>query len=223
MSHRISKKQLKRDEFAEDMVRTINFLKRYSTEALAVAIGLLVIAVGLVLISQNRAKSEQQAGLMLNSAHGALMSGNLNQAQEAYQEIVKRYGSTSAGQEARVYLGNLYFQKRDFTQASAAYQECLKTRPGNPLLLYAALSGLAACLEQEGAWERAGERYSEIASRIPKEEYLASLALMQAGRCFTEAGRMDRARACYQQIVDRYPGAGLYPEAKTAIQMLPNS
>ncbi|HBE73013.1 MAG TPA: hypothetical protein DDW31_02815 [candidate division Zixibacteria bacterium] len=221
MSHRISKHRLKHDEFAEDMMRTVNFVKRYSTEVLAVAIGVLVIAVGLVFISQNRSKSEQTAGLMLNSAHGAMMSGNFPQAQEGYREIATRHGSTAAGQEARIYLGNILFQQHDYQGALKQYRECAKSRPKNPLLLQAALSGIAACLEQEGDFAGAAGQYAAIADRMRKEEYLASDALMNAGRCYAEAGQPERARGSFQRLIDDYPGGPLTPEAKAAIQMLP--
>jgi TolA-binding protein len=223
VSHRISKHRLKHDEFAEDLLKTVNFVKRYSTEVLAVAVGLLVIAVGLVFISQNRAKSQEQAGLMLNSAHGAFLSGSPAQAQEGYKEIASRYGSTPAGQEAKIYLGNIYFQQRNYQEALKQYRECLKTRPKNPILLDAALSGIAACLEQQGDFAKAAEQYQAIADRLPKEEFLSPAALLQAGRCFAEAGLMERARGAYQRLIDDYPASALLPEAKTALQMTPTS
>lgn len=223
MSHRISKHRLKHDEFAEDMMRTVNFVKKYSTEVLAVAVGLLVIAVGLVFISQNKAKSEAEAGLMLNSAHGALLAGNPVQAQEGYREIAARHGSTAAGQEARIYLGNLNFQQRNYQEALKHYQGCAKSRPRNPILLHAALSGVAACLEQQGDFAGAAEKYLSIAERLPKEEYLAPSALMEAGRCFAEAGQPERARQAFQGVIDRFPSSILLPEAKAALQMTPAS
>lgn len=221
MSHRISKRRLKHDRFAEDMLRTINFVKRYSTEVLAAVIGVLVITVGLVIISQNRAKSEQTAGLMLNSAHGALMAGAFSQAQEGYKEIASRHGSTMAGQEARVCLGNILFQQQNYAEAQKNFRDCLRSRPKNPLILYAAMSGIAACLEQEGDFDRAGQQYLSIAARMPKEEYLASSALLDAGRCFAEAGHLEKARNAYQRVVDNYPGGPLALEAKVAISLLP--
>lgn len=221
MSHRISKHRLKHDEFAEDMLRTVNFLKRYSTEVLAVVVGILVVSVGLVFISQNRAKSEQQASQMLNSAHGALLSGSPTQAQEGYREISNRYGSTAAGQEARLYLANLNFQQRNYQEAQKLYRDCLKSRPKNPILLHAALTGLAACLEQQGDYAGAGNQYLETAKRLSSEEYLASSALMEAGRCFSEAGITEKARQAYQKVIDDYSANPITPEAKAALQMLP--
>ena len=221
MSHRISKQRLKHDEFSEDMVRTIAFLKRYSTEVLAVSIGVLVIVVGLIFMAQNRAKSEREAGLQLNAAHGALMAGNFQQALEGYKEISSRFGSTGAGQEALAYLGNLSFQQRNVPEAQKYYQSCLKANPKNPLILSAALSGLAACAEQNGDLVQAGGKYLEVASRLPKEEYLATQALLAAGRCFIAANAADRAKAAYQRIVDLYPESPALAEAKAALSMLP--
>jgi len=223
VSHRISKHRLKHDEFAEDMLRTVNFVKSYSTEVLAVTIGLLVVAVGLVFISQNRTKSEREASLMLNSAHGALLGGNVTQAQDGYREIASRHGSTAAGQEARIYLGNLNFQQRDYQEALKQYQECAKSKPRNPILLQAALSGVAACKEQQGDFAGAAEQYLAIADKLPKEDYLSSAALMDAGRCFTAAGQPEKARGAYQRVIDDFSNSPLLPDAKTALQMIPST
>lgn len=223
MSHRISKHRLKHDEFAEDMLRTVNFIKRYSTEVLAVAVGLLVIVVGLVFISQNRAKSEQQAGQMLNSAHGALLAGSPAQAQEGYKEISSRFGSTAAGQEAKVYLANLSFQQRNYEEAIKLYRECLKSNPRNPILLSAAMTGVAACLEQQGDLPGAAGQYLAAAKRLSKEEHLAASALLEAGRCYTQAGMAESARQAYQKMIDDYPTNPKVPEAKAAMQMIPAS
>lgn len=223
MSHRISKHRLKHDEFADDMLRTVNFIKRYSTEVLAVAVGLLVIAVGLVFISQNRTKSEQQASQMLNSAHGALMAGSTPQAQEGYREISSRFGSTAAGQEARVYLANLSFQQRNYEEALKLYRECLKSNPRNPILLNAAMTGVAACLEQQGDLAGAAGQYLATAKRLPREEHLAASALLEAGRCYSEAGMAESARQAYQKMIDDYPANPKVPEAKAAMQMIPAS
>jgi TolA-binding protein len=223
VSHRISKHQLKHDEFSEDMVRTVAFIKRYSTEVLAVSIGVLVIIMGLIFIGQNRAKSEREAGLQLNAAHGALLAGNFQQALEGYKDISSRFGSTNAGQEALAYLGNLTFQQRNFPEAQRYYQSCVKANPKNPLILSAALSGLAACAEQSGDLASAGGKYLEVASRLPKEEYLATQALLAAGRCFGAANAADKAKAAYQKIVDLYPDSPALSEAKAALSMLPNA
>ncbi len=220
MSHQISKQTLKHDEFSESMMTVVDYAKRHTTEVLAIGVGALIIVVGLAFIAQNRAKSEHEASLMLTSVQGALFSGQFQQADQGFNEIVKRYGSTNAAKEALVNLGNLGMRQGNIDQALAFYTRCAKARPSNPLVLYGALTGLAACHEQKGDFARAGDNYSEIASRLPREQYFSSEALLSAGRCYQNAKLPDKARTAYQKVLDKYSQTQASSQAKIQLTML---
>lgn len=221
MSHNISKHTLKHDEFAEDMMKTVTLFKKYSTEILAVLIGALIIVIGLFFISQNRVKTEREANLMLGSVHAALFSGDAQQAKQGYEDLIKRYGSSESGKEAMVFLGNLHFQSRNTEEAQKQYQRAVKAKPSSPLIMSAAMSGLAACEEQTGNFVKAGEQYLEIAARFSKQEYLAIVAMLSAGRCFQAAGNDLKAREVYRDIINKYPENQGAQKAKAALGMLP--
>jgi len=221
VSHNISKHTLKHDEFAEDMMKTANLFKKYSTEILAVLIGALIIVIGLFFISQNRVKTEREANLMLGSVHAALFSGDAQQAKQGYEDLIKRYGSSESGKEAMVYLGNLYFQSRNIEEAQKQYQRAVKAKPASPLIMSAALSGQAACDEQSGNFAQAGEQYLEVSNLFPKQDYLAVEAMLSAGRCFQAAGNDLKAREIYRDIINKYPDNQGAQKAKAALGMLP--
>ena len=220
MSHQISKQTLKHDEFSESMMTVADFVKRHTTEVLAIGVSALIIIVGLAFIAQNRAKSEHEANLMLTSVQGALFSGQYQQAEQGFNEIVKRYGSTDAAKEALVNLGNLGMRQGNVDQALAFFARCAKARPGNPLVLYGALTGAAACYEQKGDFAAAADHYRQIASRLPQERYFASEALLSAGRCYQNAKLPDKAKAAYQKVLDKYNQTQASTQAKTQLTML---
>jgi tetratricopeptide (TPR) repeat protein len=220
VSHQISKQTLKHDEFSESMIAAVGFFKRHTTEALAIAVGALIIIVGLAFISQNRAKSEREAGMMLSSVQGALFSGQYQQAEQGFNEIVKRFGSSNAAKEALLNLGNLDVRQGRTDQALAFFTRCVKASPSNPLVLYGALTGAAACHEQKGDFAKAADSYSQVAKKLPKEQYFASEALLSAGRCYENAKLPDKARACYQQVLDQYAQTQATAQAKVQLTML---
>mgnify|MGYP000865118157 CR=1 FL=1 len=221
MSHNISKHRLKHDEFADDMMRTANYMRKYSTEILAVLAGVLIIVIGLIFMSQNQAKNERQASLILGSAHAAMFSGDGQQARRAYEDVIKRYASTESAKEAMIYLGNLHFQSRDFAAAMEQYQRAVKAKPHSSLLMAAALSGVGACKEQSGDIAGAAEIYMSIADRHSRDGYLAANALLSAGRCFRASGNLTRAREAYQMVVQKFPEDQSAQKAKEALAMLP--
>jgi len=221
VSHNISKHRLKHDEFAEDMAKTINLFRRYGTEILAVLVGALIIVVGLFFVSQNRTKNEREANLALGSAHAAMFSGDAQQARQSYEEIIKRFGSTESAKEAMIYLGNMNFQMRNQEEALKQYQKAVQAKPKSYLLMAAAISGVAACYEQSGDFNKAAEEYSRIAARYPKQSYLSVNALMASGRCFRAAGNDAKAREAYQTIISKYSDDPGVQKAKAAMAMLP--
>jgi TolA-binding protein len=213
---------LKRDQFAEDAIKFIAFIRKHSTESLAAGVGILVVVAGLVMMGQNRAKSEREAALMIGSAHAAFYSGDLQNAQAAYEEITKKYGSSSSAKEAMVYLGNLYLLQRKFDEALDYYQRAANNGSSNPLIRSAAIGGVAACYEQTNRLPEAAEEYLEIARKYLKEHYLASGALLSAGRCFKLANLNDKAKEAYQLVIKDYPQTQAAGEAKAQMDMLPN-
>ena len=137
MSHQVSKHTLKRDEFADDAIKMVTFVRKHTTEAMAVAAAILVIIAGLVLMGQNRAKSEKEAALMIGMAHSAYFSGDMQNAQPGYEEIVSKHGSSSSAKEALVYLGNINFVQRKYEEAIKFYERGAKSGGSNPLIMSA--------------------------------------------------------------------------------------
>ncbi|MDO9069297.1 MAG: tetratricopeptide repeat protein, partial [Deltaproteobacteria bacterium] len=174
-----------------------------------------------ILMGQNRAKSEKEAALMIGMAHSAYFSGDMANAQTAYEEIVSKHGSSSSAKEALVYLGNISFIQRKYEEAVKYYDRSAKAGSSSPLIVSAAISGLAACFEQTGRLPEAGDKYLEIAGKYPKDQYLATNALLSAGRCFAAGNLMDKAKAAYQQIINDYSGTAAAAEAKSQLAQLP--
>jgi TolA-binding protein len=220
VSHQVSKHTLKRDEFADDAIKAVTFVRKHTTEAMAVAAAIVVVIAGLVLMGQNRAKSEKEAALMIGMAHAAYFNGDLTNAQTGYEEIVTKHGSSSSAREALVYLGNISFAQRKYDEALKNYNRAIKAGP-NSLIMSAAISGVAACYEQTGKMGEAGDKYLEICKKYPKDQYLATSALLSAGRCFTAGNLNDKAKAAYQQLIKEYPGTSAATDAKSELAQLP--
>jgi len=221
VSHQISKHTLKRDEFADDAIKMVSFVRKHSTESMAVGVAVLVIIAGMILMGQSRSKSEKEAAMMIGMAHAAFFNGDLANAQNAYEEIAAKHGSSSSAREALVYLGNINLTQRKYDEAQINFEKAIKSGTSNSLLMSAAISGLAACYEQTGKLSEAGEKYLEIFKKYPKDQYLATNALLSAGRCFSAGNLTGKARAAYQQLLKEYPGTAAAAAAKSELAQLP--
>ena len=221
MSHRVSKQTLKHDEFSESLFNGAEYLKRHATEVAALAVAVLIVIIGLVFWSQSRAKSGREAGVMLTSVHGALLGGQYQQAEQGYQEIIKRYGSSPAAKEAMVSLGNLKFRQGRYDEADQLYQRCVKSGGANVLVMHAAHTGMAACDEQRGDFTSAGDGYALFARAFPKEAFLAAEALLAAGRCYARAGLTAKARDAFRTVIESYGQTQALTQARAMSALLP--
>jgi tetratricopeptide (TPR) repeat protein len=220
VSHQVSKQTLKHDEFSESLFGAADYVKRHATEVAAVSVAIVIVVVGFAFISQSRAKSEREAGLMLSSVHGALYGGQFQQAEQGYTEIVKRYGSSSAAKEALVSLGNLKFRQGQFDEARQLYARCAKSGTSNVLIMNSAITGEAACDEQKGDFAAAGDTYLSFARKYPKEQFLAAEALLAAGRCYVSARLPGKAKGALQSVIDSYGQTQSAAQAKVQLSML---
>ena len=84
------------------------------THSRQVGVGAIVVAVAVVgtwLVSASNAKKAGSAGRALSEAQRSVASGNLPLAAADLSKLVQRYGSTSAGVQARLMLAQVYFQQ----------------------------------------------------------------------------------------------------------------
>lgn len=119
--------------------------------------------------------------------------------------IADQYGSTDAGNLARFYAANAYFELGSYEEARAYFSDF---KVGDDILGASAIAGEAAALEALGQYERAGELYRRAAlhQEIPA---LSPQYLLDSGRAFEAAGDYDRAIESYRMIADNFEQASI--------------
>ena len=216
---RLTRKEIKRDRFIATVSKVLAFIQRNSKRfAIATAV-VLVAVVAIMAVRQHRKAREVRSIEALGEAQTAKWAGKTEEALKLYQRVTQQFGGTRGAGEACVALGNLYFEKGDVKKAKAAFQEYLSRYNNDPILIYTAWSGIAACLEQEGDYLEAAQRYKSFADRHQNSPW-AARALWDAARCFRLAGKLQEAKMALQEIIDFYPNSPLSYRAKSEEKML---
>jgi tetratricopeptide (TPR) repeat protein len=117
------------------------------------------------------------------------------------KQIVEEYGSTEAGETAKIYLGNIYFMKMDYQNAKKYFEDYSGK---NDIYKVSALSGIASVYEAQKQNKEAAE-YFEKAANKASSEILSPENLLNASRNYNLAGNKQKAIELLEKIKKEYP------------------
>jgi TolA-binding protein len=213
---RIRKHDPKEDHFVTATFQMTTYIREHQSLFLAIAAGVILVAIVGVVISASRGRAHENASKLLGEASISYKQGNLPAAAELCQTLLDMYGSTQQASAAVILLAESYFAMTQYQQAIEAYQRYLDKYHDDDLLAASSLTGIATCHEQEEEFLLAGEFYLKAATEYP-EYFAAPEALLNAGRCFREVQDMARAEMAYTSLIDRYPENPMVSDAKMAL------
>jgi len=123
-------------------------------------------------------------------------------AQQDLEGYVRRFGSTDAGAEAKIMLGQVYLQAKQPQKAT----EVLQSLAGNvdtPSGFTAAML-LAASYEESKQFDQADRTYLRIADDA-RFDFQRREALDRAARVRAEQGNVAGAITLYERVLTTYP------------------
>ena len=207
MGRRITRKQLKQDEFVsagETIIRWFMGNWRPFVFGL-VAVCLLIVAWWTVgRWSSSRA---EQASYELHQAvtafDEAMAGGDAATAQDQLQTYIDEHGRSDQADMARVYLARMMMDQSDLEGARALLVE-VSGRHESDLVGSLATLDLVRLQEASGERSKVAEELEGIVvgqdSRLPRD-----VALWELGELFVRQDEPDRARVYFQQLVDEFP------------------
>lgn len=129
------------------------------------------------------------------------------------RQIAADYGSTKAGQLAKLCLGNSYYYLGKLDSALMAFDGISTDLP---LIKASAEAGRAAILADKGNKEEAAKLFMTAASVEAINPMNADYSYA-AARNFEQAGKNDEAIKVYRKIVEEYQGTYFDDGAKRAL------
>lgn len=135
----------------------------------------------------------------------------LKNAQELYEEVVRRYTASSRREEAMYGLAWTYFRRRDFDRSSKVFGELLSTYPKSAYATEAMVRR-ADGLYIAKQFSAAAGQYEQAARRDASSDE-GQYAAFQAGQSSYRAGELARAVELMRTFVQRYPKSRLADDA----------
>jgi tetratricopeptide (TPR) repeat protein len=229
VAQKITRKDLKRNEIAETVNRTVDYVashRRGFTEIIAIAVGIAALVAAFFLFRgyrEGRAGRELSAGLAaldtplagsptaVNAPRTYATEGEREREARAHLERAAKMGSTAAGRAAAVILA-----ARDPKSASASETFARAARDGRAEVSAAAEIDEAHLLASTGKTTEAIDRLKRAIesprSSAPKDALLYTLAGI-----YERSGAAGDARAIYQRLVSDYPNSPYRQDARAKL------
>ncbi len=237
-ARRITRKEMKRDEFVTAMSRITLWMEEHAREALVLAGIVAAVAIGSVLVYQFLAQREEKASDLLargvailhasvqgaDSATPASGSGYASSdekyraALDQFDALIQTYPRSRPGRLALYYRGVALMGLRRPQDAVKALEEFLDTSSGSfaaPL----ARAALAHAYDQAGDPAKAVDLYERL-SRGEGGSYPPQAALLEMGLCLEKMGKKDEAKKVYERIGREFPDSDYSQEAQGRLKGL---
>lgn len=220
MAQKITRKDLKHDEFVEAGLDAGEWLEEH-WRTVAAGAG-AVLAVVLLFVVWNWWSENRQARAGRLAAEGfALLepprSGTVPAADPAaaaakFEEAATMAGGSPLGDVARTYRGVALLRAGRAAEA-VPLLETVAGSVEDPVLGGTARALLADALEASGNSDRAAEVLRELADAADPV-YPADLALLRLGEVRARQGRDDEARQAWEGVLSRFPESAASAQAR---------
>jgi TolA-binding protein len=201
---KLTKKELKEDEFAEIVEDSVLYVKHHSRRIIGIVVIVIVAALSVTFAIKQRRAAEIEAQEVLARGNFDFKQRNYESALRTYEGIRDRYRGTWGAADATFFAANAYFAVGSYDSSMSYFAEYLNQGKRRVDLTVSAKVGIAQSLEEMGRYEEAANNYLKAQQEHP-DNVLAKDALLGAARCFKLADRADRAIETYNELIDLYP------------------
>lgn len=225
MGRRITRKQLKEDEFVSTVDQLLRRFGEYWKPA-AAALGAVLVVVFLWWVggqwSGSRAdKASVQLQVAIDSYQTAMMlqpPGDLTEAEQGFREVIEQYGRTSQGDVSRLYLARIALSRGEIDDARASLVRLADRHEDDALGRLVTLDLVRLRVASGQGTEVAAELEAMVVGR--KNQLPRDVALFELGEVFLEEHDADQAREYFQKLVDEFPDSPFGAKARQRLTEL---
>ena len=225
MGRRITRKQMKQDEFVSTMDSLIRQFGGYWKPAL-VALGTVLVAVFVWWTFGQWSDSRvDAASARLNEVITAYQeavtqdgSGDLAEAEAGFADVIEEYGRTPQGDIARLFQARIELGRGETDSARATLVQLVNRHKDDALGRLASLDLVRLRTASGQGAEVATELEKMVVGRntqLPRD-----VALFELGEVFIAEHKPDQARESSQKLVKKYTESGYVAQARQRLDEL---
>jgi tetratricopeptide (TPR) repeat protein len=207
---KISKKELKHDKLVTWYFEVNDYVTKNQKTILTIGISVVVAALLVFfLYIKPHQENEELASTALGNITGFYDYRQYQMAMEGVPErnviglkkIVEDYGSTEAGEIAKIYLGNCYLIVKDYDNALKCFDDFSGSEK---IFKVSAIAGKGSAYEAKKQYNEAAVEFEKAADKA-SDDLQSPENLMDAARNYNLAGNKQKAVALIEKIKSDYP------------------
>ncbi len=211
---KITKKEMKQDEFALFVGRLIENVKEHKDKIYYITVGALAVALIVILVAYSmksvsvKAYNNHLQGMSSykkalsadpSEAEDAAYRKNFEEASEMFQKVVEEYSRTQYAPRSLQMLANCYFHMNELQKAIEAYNQFIEDYSEDEFI-DAAYIGLAYSYEAQEQFVQALNALERLLA-LPPKYYPADRLYYDMGRLAELAEKVDKAEEYYQKAL----------------------
>jgi tetratricopeptide (TPR) repeat protein len=208
---KISKREIKEDKLVTTYYQATTWYQSHKKIVSGAITGVVILAIVVVAYTNNVRGSNERATTALGEIlpyfdqqkFDVAINGNPQENVRGLQAIVNEYGGTRAGERAKFYLADSYFEQGDYDKALQYY---LDVNVSDEIVTASALAGAGACYEAKGDHEKAAGYYEKAAFRSSKDPNAAE-NIFHAAQNYGAVGNKEKALDIYKKLKKDYPAS----------------
>ena len=205
---KLSRKQIKEDKLVASYAKVLDFYEEYQSKIIMGLGAVAIIIVVVVLYTSKVAEDNRMATTQLARVMSLYNSGAYTEAIEGrpgtnlmgLSQIVKDYGNTEQGENAKVILGNSHYFLGEYDTALEYYNDY---SGGTDLYEAAAFAGMANCYAAKGDFENAADFFKKAAS-VSASVPMTPEYLLNSGINYIKTSNYKEAETLLQRIKDEF-------------------
>lgn len=218
---RLTRKQIKQDEFIGLVDRVVHWLGANWRQAVyglggAIVVALVVWGARTFLASRSEAAGEALSKAIATYAApvGAAAPADatlkfatdterLAAAEKAFSEVRSKYSMTAEARLARLYLARIAMDRNDREKAIRELGELASKRSADPVVRMAMLNLVRLRVEKGEGAQLVPDLEAMVAGKDPRLP--RDVALWQLARVYELDGKLDEASKLYRKLADEFP------------------
>lgn len=212
------------DEFLSFSSRAVAFAREHSrpfTYAGVVVLACLAVYLGVTTYMNYVDRKGQEA---YNKAYSSLSENTVVKADPAametseglFRKVMNEYSLSDVSRLAGPQIAYLKFVERKYDEAIPLYQAFLKGLPEKAPYRSLARLALAACYEEKGDYEKAGQMLKAVTS--DKDDLFREQALLSLARVYRLSKQKELAMGVLREFVDTYKSSPFLAIARAHLE-----
>ena len=198
---RISKKEMKQDEFLEFMFTAEQYIRRNAKMISYIAVGVIAVVVIGIMMYNSKQAAETEEAAAVGAAQALYDQGNYQQAIDELQPIIEDYRGTQSAGVGVFYLGSAHNRLGNDEQAIEYFELYLDSYDNDPILSASAMAALGAFQAENGNYSEAATQFRRASQRV-NVTFLSQRYRLEQIRYMFESGEQNEAERMLTALMD---------------------